>query len=149
MMRATCRHNLSSDLAAPQRGRFADIESRYPLTIGRVYAVLGMGIWENVLNYLVCDDVGVPMFAPAGLFEPGGAMEIPDDWEFALCDGIAAEGKDVWTKPCAAVWGYHELVANPMHAAALEEGDGDARALFREELQRRGASCHLSETDDQ
>ena len=138
-MKAVCRYNSSSRLADHHRGRFSSIESTYPLTVGGEYVVVGMGIWENVLSYLVCDDIGVPTFAPSGLFDPEDVEVIPPGWEFALRGGISAEGTELWTNPCAAVWGYHELVADPSHAGALEEGDDEARAIFREALRRQSA----------
>lgn len=139
-MKAVCRSNRASDLADHQLGRATSPEAVYPLTIGSAYLVLGMGIWENVLSYLVCDDVERPFFAPAGLFDPNKVEVIPSGWEFALRGGISAEGRELWTNPCAAVWGYHELVADPAHAGALEEGDEEARAIFRGELRLQSSS---------
>lgn len=139
-MRAVCRYNLGSHLANHQRGRFAAVEETYPLTIGKEYVVVGMGIWENVLSYLVSNDIGRPTFAPAGLFDPDSVEVIPSGWEFSLRGGIAAEGTALWTNPCAAVWGYHALVADPAHAGALEEGDVEAQTMFREELHRQSTS---------
>ena len=108
-MRAICRFNRSSDLADHQRGRFASVDSEYPLSVGGEYVVLGMGIWENVLSYLVRDDIGHPAFAPTGLFERGEDA-IPSHWLFALREGISASGRERWVHPCSAIWGYPALV---------------------------------------
>ena len=91
--------------------------------------VLGMGIWENVLSFLVTDDFQMPCFAPGGLFELD-LLEFPDGWVFRLCTGVRASGRDLWSDPCAAVWGYRELVEDPTHAAALEDREEHALGVF-------------------
>lgn len=128
-MRVMCVFKQASKLADHQRGRTLNVDTTYPLTIGKSYVVLGMGLWENILSILVPDDWGGPCFAPAGLFELG-YHDIPSDWKFGLFSGIRASGKEVWTDPRGATWGYTELVNDPAHAAALEEREPDALAVF-------------------
>jgi hypothetical protein len=128
-MRLRCAFNRSEMLADHQRGRVADVDSVYPLSVGVEYVVVGMGLWENVLSVLVRDDWGKPCFAPAGLFELG-VHDVPADWRFGLCSGIRASGRGLWTDPCGAVWGYQELVDDPAHPAALEERDAAALMIF-------------------
>lgn len=128
-MRIVCVFKQASSLADHQRGRTPNVNTTYPLTVGKSYAILGMGLWENVLSILVRDDWGGPCFAPAGLFELG-RHDIPPKWEFVLLSGIRASGKDVWTDPGSAIWGYSELVNDPTHAAALEEREPEALAIF-------------------
>lgn len=134
-MRLTCAFNRSSALPEEQRGRMADVEETYPLTVASEYVVLGMGLWENVLSVLVRDDWGKPCFARAGLFELGSG-EMPEGWRFALGPGIRATGRELWMQPCGAVWGYARLVDDPAHAAALEERDPEALAIFESEYRR-------------
>lgn len=121
--------NDPSGLPSHQRSRAADFESQYPLTVGRSYGVLGMSIWENVLEFLVRDDWGGPCFASAGFFEVTNAA-LPAGWHFALLPGVRARGEEFRSSPGVAVWGYRELVEDPMHAAALQEQNRDALYLF-------------------
>ena len=128
-MRAVCVSNDPKQLADHQRGRAAEFESEYPLVVGKTYVVLGMGIWENVFEFLVRDDWGGPCFAPAGFFDVLTAP-IPEGWLFGLRAGVHASGRDLWTSPGVAVWGYPELVGEPGHAGALQEQEPEALALF-------------------
>lgn len=132
-MIVTCAFIRASDLADHQRGRATDLDSVFPLTIGGRYLVVGMGLWEGVLSFLVRDDCGTPCFAPAGLFELA-CYVLPDSWRFRLGPGVRASGKDLWVEPCEGVWGYPELVDDPAHAGALEEREGRALAVFFREL---------------
>lgn len=132
-MRARCAFNHSSALPDEQRGRMADFEETFPLTVGADYLVVGMCLWENVLYLLVRDDWGKPCLARAGLFDLG-AHELPDAWRFALCPGIRASGREMWSEPCIAVWGYSELVDDTSHLAALEERDPGALEIFEREV---------------
>ena len=128
-MRATCVSNDPKQLADHQRGRAAEFESEYPLTVGKTYFVLGMSIWENVFEFLVRDDWGGPCFAPAGFFDLLTAP-VPAGWQFGLRAGVHASGRDLWSSPGVAVWGYPELVADPAHATALQEQESVALDLF-------------------
>lgn len=67
----TCVDNRAVTLSDHQRPRGAVENSTYPLTAGRMYPVLGMVLWGNVLSLLVPDDWGGPCYAPAGLFDLG------------------------------------------------------------------------------
>jgi hypothetical protein len=138
-MRLVCRSNRALDLSDHQIERGTSLQATYPLTVGSPYIILGMGIWERVLSFLVRNDIGRPSFVPAGLFEEQ-RVRIPTSWEFTLQAGIRANGRQLWTDPCIAVWGYHELVANPDHAGALEEGDEKAYKVFLEEYRAEEAS---------
>lgn len=100
---------------------------------------------ENILHFLVRDDLGYPYFVPSGLFEVG-VWEIPSHWRFGLCSGIRASGKRLWVDPCAAVWGYDELVRDPTHAAALGELEPVALEVFYKHLQAETATG--SQNDD-
>lgn len=128
-MFVTCLHNRAVMLSDHQRPRGSVEHSEYPLTIGKSYAALGMVLWENVLSFLVPDDWGGPCFAPAGLFDLG-TWELPAGWSFGLFSGIRASGRDIWTDPYGAAWGYAEFVHDTDHGVALAERDEDALAVF-------------------
>lgn len=92
-----------------------------------------MAIYENVFAFLIRDDRGLPSFAPAGFFGHLTAS-IPDGWDFSLRSGIQFSGRDLWSSPGVAVWGYPELVAGAGnasgHASRLGERDPAALDLF-------------------
>lgn len=128
-MQAVCVANDPQALADHQRSRAVAIESEYPLTPGKVYVVVGMMISERVFYFLVRDDWGGPCFAPAGFFEASGEA-VPAGWRFGLGTGIRATGRDLWTDPRVATWGYPRLVDDPDHAAALLDLEADALEIF-------------------
>ena len=128
-MRIKCVENQAAFLSDHQRPRGSVVSSGYPLLIGKQYRAVGILLDENQLSFLVRDDWGGPCFAPAGLFELG-AFEIPLGWEFGLLSGIRASGRELWSDPAQAVWGYPELVRTPQHGAALAERDPAAIAIF-------------------
>lgn len=135
-MIATCIANRSASLPDHQRGRLAELDSEYPLTPGSSYIVVGMGIWENVLHFLLRDDTGWPTFVPVALFDCP-AQDVPNRWLFSLQAGARAHGRDLWVTPCAALWGYETLVLDPDHASLLGERDDEAVSEFFRELVRR------------
>ncbi|MBK7717465.1 MAG: hypothetical protein IPI38_19015 [Gemmatimonadetes bacterium] len=135
-MLAMCLNNRSSALSDHQRGRFVGLDEEHYLTIGKVYVVLGMGIFETVLYLLVRDDTGGPAFAHAAMFDCS-AQPIPPDWFFTLQDGIRASGNELWSHPTVAMWGYDALVNDPRHAAMLGEQEPSAIRRFMEEFARR------------
>lgn len=134
-----CVSNDPAGLADHQRSRAAAFESAYPLTPGKRYAVVGMGITETVFYFLVRDDLGGARFAPAGMFDLVEAP-VPVGWLFALGSGIRASGRDLWTDPVVATWGYRELVEDPEHFSALMDEDPSAVAVFAREVSAAEAS---------
>lgn len=128
-MRAVCIANDPKGLADHQQSRAIAIESSYPLTVGKSYAVVGMTIAERAFYLLVRDDSGGPCFAHAGFFELFVAP-LPAGWRFGLEAGIRASGRDLWSEPSVATWGYPELVEDPAHVQALLEFEPSALALF-------------------
>lgn len=132
-MIATCVSNEPTALADHQRSRASAFESAYPLTPGRQYAVVGMSITETVLHFLVEDDRGNARFAPAGLFDLIESA-IPPGWRFSLGTGVRASGRNLWSDPVVATWGYPELVEDPEHFTALVGGDPQAVAVFAREV---------------
>lgn len=108
-------------------------DSDYPLSVGQQYVAVGILLDENQLSFLVRDEWGGPCFAPAGLFELG-IFKIPVDWEFGLLSGIGAVGRELWSDPAQAVWGYTELVRDAEHGADLAELDPQALAIFNAQI---------------
>ena len=129
-MKALCIANDPKGLADHQQSRAVAVEGHYPLTVGKTYSVLGMSIAERAFYLLVQDDSGGPCFAHAGFFELFTAP-LPDGWLFGLEAGIRASGRDLWSEPAVASWGYPELIQDPAHVQALLEYDPGALALFK------------------
>lgn len=132
-MRLLCADNSAGFLSDHQRPRGSTERSEYPLSAGRHYVAVGVLLDENQLSVLVRDDWGGPCFAPAGLFELG-VFNIPPDWKFGLLPGTRASGRELWSDPAQAVWGYSELVRDPCHGAGLAERDPSAVAIFAERV---------------
>lgn len=133
-MLAAAAHNRSSELADHQRGRFLEIEGTYPVTPGKLYPVIGLGIWETVLHALIEDDDGLANWCPIGLFDIG-PQTLPSEWSFALADGVSASGRQLWTR-WVARWGYDELVKDVDHSDALMNRDPEAIRIFQREVDR-------------
>lgn len=133
-MIAICQHTRSGSLADHQRGRFQDLDEQFNLTIGRSYIVVGMGIWETVLQLLVKDDRGLPAWCPAALFELND-QSLPADWRFVFRDGIRCSGSELFTR-WVAQWGYEQLVSDEGHANALMEREPQALEIFQSEHAR-------------
>ena len=130
-MIAQCRHSRTVALSDHQRGRLTALDEEHHLTIGDRYLVLGMGIFETVLYFLVRDDTGSPSLSPAAMFDCD-TTELPRDWWFSLRDGIRASGSELWNR-CVAIWGYGALVNDPDHSGALGERDASALETFDRE----------------
>ena len=133
-MRARCIFNSGAQLGKPTRGTFYSDRSIFQLTIGKRYPVLGLGLFETVMLALVCDETGQPNWLPVGLFQ-FERRALPEDWEFALLDGVAASGGDPENRWLAR-WGYPELVRNDRHSDALIERDPAALSIFFRELEK-------------
>jgi hypothetical protein len=127
-MIATCKFSRSSELSDHQRGRFAGFDEEFAVTVGLDYIVLGVGIWETVLQVLVRDDDGLPSWCPAGLFALP-VQPIPGGWMCGLGDRISAAGADLWTRWVVKL-GYAELVVDERHSDLLMERDPEALAVF-------------------
>lgn len=142
-MKAVCVHNVSSGLPDHQRGRFAEREVRYDLTVGGGYLIMAMGIWEAVLQVLVRDDRGAPFWFPIGLFDiPEQAL--PSGWRFTPHDGLRLSGREAWGH-CVALWGYGELITNPRHSDDLSDRDPEALKLFEQEYLKAGGETDRPE----
>ena len=127
-MQVRCIGNMGVDLGSSPSRYFHTDRTRFHVSLGSLYLVLGMGIWETVLMVLVRNDSGLPSWLPIGLFEMVN-FAFPGDWEFALVDGIAASGGDA-TNRWVAMWGYPELVRDRGHSDALLTRDPTALRTF-------------------
>jgi hypothetical protein len=136
-MIAVCRHTRSGLLADHQRGRFVALDEAFALTVDRKYVVVGMGIWETVLQVLTKDDNGLPAWCPAALFDIDD-QAMPPSWRFALRSGAHCSGTDLWTR-WVAHWGYEQLVSDERHSDALMERDAEALVIFESEYAHRVA----------
>jgi hypothetical protein len=134
---AICQHVRSGSLADHQRGRFHDLDEEFNLTVSRSYVVVGMGIWETVLQVLVKDDRGLPAWCPAALFDLDD-QPLPVGWRFVLRDGVRCSGPALFTR-WVAHWGYEQLVSEEGHTDALMEREIQALGVFESEHARRAA----------
>lgn len=134
-----CICNTGAGLGEPMRGAFYGMNSVFRLEVGKSYQVLGFGLFETVMLALVCDETGKPNWLPVGLFRFERSA-LPDDWEFAILDGVAASGGDASNR-WVARWGYRELVHNDRHSDALVERDPAALEIFFRELQKRSLAA--------
>lgn len=132
-MWATCITNQLGDLADHQRGRGWPETGVCHVTPGRRYRVLGLSVTESRLLVFVLDDTGFPVFYPAGFFDVA-SQPVPAGWMFAILDGMRASARDVWANPIQAIWGYRELVEDPLHYTDLVEGETSAREVFDRRL---------------
>lgn len=61
---------------------------------------------------------------------------LPEQWVFGVLDPKAASGVDRGRLWWAAIWGYQQLVRDPMHLDGLVDMDQDALGIFYLELAR-------------
>ena len=137
-VKGTCISNDPRTLADHQQSRAAAFESVYPLTPGKSYPIVGMTIAERAFYLLVPDDWGGPCFAPAGFFELFTAA-LPSGWRVGLEAGIYESGRDLWSHPGVASWGYREFVDDADHVRALVEMEPQALTIFQ---------AHVAQADD-
>ncbi len=133
-MRATCRFDHSGSLAEPQRGRFPDTSWVGVVSVGTEYPILGIGMWETVLQVLFRSDHGLPTWAPAALFDIP-EQNLPAWWKLSLRDGIDRAGRELWTR-WVFMCGYPELVDSLSHSDLLLERDQTALQVFAAEYDR-------------
>jgi hypothetical protein len=137
-MIGTCIHSTGAGLGVSHRMVFYRAETEFHVTVGSVYPILGMGLWDATLIVLVCDDTGNPGWLPIGAFEIEPSA-LPSGWAFELIDGIAASGGST-AYQLAAVWGYAALIQDPGHVDGLANRSRDALKIFFDELAKRTRS---------
>lgn len=133
-MIAKCVRKTGASLGSPRHGNFYTAQTVFSVELGSNYHVLGLGLFETVLLALICDENRKPNWLPIGLFELDH-QRLPDNWEFALLDGVAASGGDSSNR-WVAKWGYEELVRDAQHSDRLIERDPIALQIFFRELER-------------
>jgi len=131
---AQCRYNRGADLGPPKAWAIHSEQTVFHLEIGKAYRVFGMGLLGEVLAVLVVEDGCSPGFLPVGLFD-FTSQKLPDEWEFAVHNRIAASGSGE-PSGWVAMWGYPELVRDPAHAELLVDRDPDALGTFYLQLAR-------------
>ena len=114
---------------------FFDLSVKFELTVGAQYPVLGMELYQDILQILVPDDSDrrLPQWMPAELFDIK-VSELPADWFF-----VAYRDEEMASqRGFRARWGYRLLVESDEHRDGLEELDPSALAVFYDELKRAG-----------
>ncbi len=128
-MEAVCRLRDPAELPQHQKNRIDRYSGEYPVSIGKVYAVAAMMIYENRLLFLIRDDHGGPRFVPAAFFDVT-SQDVPSWWRFALGEGIRAADSSHWDMPVSALWGYPEFVDDVQHVNDLSEQIPAALVIF-------------------
>ena len=130
-----CVHTTGASLGGPERGAFYSGTTVFDLELGKLYPIVGLGLFETVMLALVCDESGRPNWLPVGVFEIDSTT-LPTDWEFAVLDGRGASGGDVSDR-WVVRWGYPELVHDDRHLEGLIEREPAALEVFSRELAKR------------
>jgi hypothetical protein len=132
-MIAKCSANRAQDIPQYLGILFFDLSVRFALTIGDLYPVLGMELYQDILQVLVPDnsDNRRPQWLPMELFEIDKS-EVPSSWYFLSYPNEAAARQ----RGFRARWGYRRLVESDEHRDGLEGLDPTALAIFAEELAR-------------
>lgn len=90
------------------------------VSLGKIYSVYGVIMYENCLKYLLFDEYGMPNWYPAELFSVVDSR-IPLGWHYTFY------GSEI---SLTAVWGYEELVNSDTHYDELCEQEPRALDLF-------------------
>lgn len=99
----------------------------FDLSLDRAYRILGIGLWQCGLLYLISDDNNMPNWYPNELFAPSCAR-IPDYWHFAIFRGDDQQ--------LQAIWGYEQLVCQEQHNDELMGREPRALRVFHDEAKR-------------
>lgn len=141
-MLVKCIANSPRQLGTPTLESFFSGETTFEeyLKVGTEYQVLGLAWSKSTLLTLVFDESRMPSFLPVGLFDFETASLLPARWEFKVEEPVAASGG---AQPSInmAVWGYPELVRNPLHGEGLQLRDPDALKIFFRELQEENEAA--------
>jgi hypothetical protein len=132
-MRCRCVGNRGENIPQYFEVRVYKPTTRFALTVGEVYPVLGMELHRGFLYVLVPDNTERrwPQWMPNELFE-FRMSEIPSDWHFRCYPNGSPQRQDGWV----ARWGYKLLVESDEHRDNLEERDPATLEVFASELQR-------------
>jgi hypothetical protein len=105
--------------------------TRFDVTLGTVYLVAGVGVFEDTLLVLVVDDTGKPNWLPPGLFAFDTDI-VPSRWKFRILGGRSDSESEL--ERWQVLWGYRELVEEPGHLEGLIERDPTAMRVFRDRV---------------
>ncbi|GAA2714320.1 hypothetical protein GCM10010315_21350 [Streptomyces luteosporeus] len=130
-----CVANKGSEIGPYRRGLFYTPETRFTLSIGRLYDVFAMALINGSLTVLVADDYEKPAWLPLQLFEVEDSS-LPADWEFVSHD-IGVDSSGPGDLVCEARWGYSEVAHSDAHFYGLEERDPESLRVFDAERSRR------------
>jgi hypothetical protein len=132
-MIAKCIANQAQDVPHHLGVLFFDLSVKFDLTIGVLYPVLGLELYQDILQILVPDDSDrrLPQWMPVDLFDIE-LSELPADWFFVSYPAEARARQ----RGFRARWGYRLLVESDEHRDGLEELDSAALAVFAVELKR-------------
>lgn len=126
-MRVLCIANTADALPEEDRESLLG-QDRFPVTIGREYAVVAITWRKGFAWYYICDDhyddeyVVFPVWKPASLFEISGP-DLPRDWIFGFRRG---------SYPTAnPILGFPEWVNDVAYYERLVAGDAGARSAFQ------------------
>jgi hypothetical protein len=112
------------------RGLWFSARTVFPVRRQATYVVLGLGVFNAGLVYLIPDDQEYPSWFPAQLFETQDAT-LPPGWAIWVPD--AKEHSSEWQMRAA----YPAAASDDTHRDGLAEGLFDDLSLFRAELKRR------------
>ena len=99
--------------------------SKFWITLGAEYEVVGMFVWKGVLEVILRDDTQKPNSYPIELFDVSDSR-IPDYWSFS---------SNVGRTDITAVWGYAELLVQA-HLEGIFERDVKELAVFEAAAER-------------
>jgi len=120
-MRVKCVATLRKDLN--QNTRDVLITRDFELTIGKIFTVYGISIWEGILHYLIVDvNDRWPSWYPVELFIVQDTL-LPKTFHFKYFGVKDKRGVN-------ALWGYKEMVLDDHHYADLMEGENNAVETF-------------------
>jgi hypothetical protein len=93
------------------------------LSLGNVYMIYGISLWQNSLNYLIVPkEASLPNWYPVDLFEIMDESFYSESY-FGYFGGSDDRGLN-------AIWGYKELVKDHQHYVDLIEREPDAIRVF-------------------
>jgi hypothetical protein len=126
-MRAKCLFNDGKSLSE----KYLNLEgytskSSFNVAIGGEYLVFAMSLWHGVILILLADESHLPNWFPLELFSIDD-RRLPANWSFVSM---------LESSHLQALWGYEQLVGDPLRYDALLEREPAALREFYEEEER-------------
>ena len=101
-MKVICKNDKGAAVPADIRKDNFSSDTIFPVIIGKTYNVYAMGqrVGSSLLEYLICDELGLPFFCPSHLFNITESS-LPSNW-----------GYTEWIRPGFhyRIWGYKEIL---------------------------------------